>query len=153
MRCAQFGAILRSFGIRYGYYNPRDWKQARYIDPIVDTFADVLSAQAVFAFAQDDAGRQAGVEKYTAVVAKFFKLVEANLKHHGGKFAAGNTITIADFAVAGHMRGCSINKESPLPFYGICQKVMPECLVYKQYEDRLMQELPYLSAQRPQYPF
>merc|ERR1712083_76824 len=42
MRFAQFGAIIRMFCIRYGYYNTKDWKCARYHDPIVDTWADAL---------------------------------------------------------------------------------------------------------------
>ena len=50
----QMGAILRSFGIRFGYYNPRDWKQASLIDPIVDTFADVLAGMGGVLFASGD---------------------------------------------------------------------------------------------------
>ena len=134
MRCGQFGAIMRSFGIRYGFYDPKDWGKARYIDPIVDTFADVLNAQAAFAFAEDDAGREAGCTAYENTVGKFMGLIEANMKHHGGKFAAGDSITIADFVVAGHMQACSLNKASPMPFYGICQKVLPGHAAYQAYE-------------------
>ena len=152
-RAAQFGAILRSFGIRFGYYNPRDWKSCRYIDPVVDTFADVLAAQSVFAFAQDDEGRNAGIEKYKTVATKFYKLVESNMKHHGGKYAAGNMITIADFVIAGHMTGCSINKQSPLPFYGLSEQIMPSVPTYKALQDTLMKDLPFLQEQRPPYPF
>lgn len=124
-RMAQFGAILRSFGIRYGYYNPRDWKACRYIDPVVDTFADVLGAQAMVAFAQDDEGRKAGMEKFLGVIVKFAKLLEANMAHHKGKFAAGNNITIADFVVAGLMQGVTRNKGSEYPFYAECVKLLP----------------------------
>ena len=40
VRISQLSAILRHFGIRYGYYDPRNYKCAMYADPIVDTFAD-----------------------------------------------------------------------------------------------------------------
>lgn len=50
----QMAAILRSFGARYGYYNPADWRQARLIDPIVETYADLLSGMAKIMFAKED---------------------------------------------------------------------------------------------------
>ena len=40
----QLSAVLRCFGIRFGYYNPRDWMQARLIDPIIDTWTEVVQA-------------------------------------------------------------------------------------------------------------
>lgn len=43
----QFGAILRSQGMKHGYYNPKDWKTCGEIDQITDTWADVLGAFAV----------------------------------------------------------------------------------------------------------
>ena len=42
----QLGAILRSFGIRFGYYDPKDWNKAIMIDKLVDTWADVIGAAA-----------------------------------------------------------------------------------------------------------
>ena len=35
-------ATLRSFGIRYGYYDPKDFKQAMLIDSVVETYGDFL---------------------------------------------------------------------------------------------------------------
>jgi len=48
------GAILRHFGVRYGYYNPRDYRQAIMADEVVDTFADVMGALAGVLFAGPD---------------------------------------------------------------------------------------------------
>ena len=48
---AQFGAIMHSLGIKLGYYDPKDWKAARYCDPIVDTWGDVANATAAALFA------------------------------------------------------------------------------------------------------
>ena len=41
VKMGQFGAMLRSFGIRYGYYDPKNWEQSRYIDPFVDCWGDL----------------------------------------------------------------------------------------------------------------
>ena len=49
----QFGAIMRSFGSRFGYYNLKDWQQARFIDPIIDTWSDVVGQLAKIAFAPE----------------------------------------------------------------------------------------------------
>jgi len=45
---------MRTFGIRYGYYNPKDWKMARYCDPIIDTWGDIQGSLGGFAFASDE---------------------------------------------------------------------------------------------------
>lgn len=41
----QTGAILRSYGIRFGYYNPLDWKESRLVDPIIDTWNSLVTSQ------------------------------------------------------------------------------------------------------------
>ena len=51
---AQFGAILRMFCVRYGYYNTKDWKCARYHDPIIDTWADALGKSSAILFGPED---------------------------------------------------------------------------------------------------
>ena len=42
----QTGAILRSLGVQHGYYNPRDYQTAGKIDWIVDTWGELLTANA-----------------------------------------------------------------------------------------------------------
>ena len=54
MRFAQFGAILRMFCVRYGYYNTKDWKCARYHDMIIDTWADALGKSSAILFGPED---------------------------------------------------------------------------------------------------
>jgi len=39
---AQLGAILRHFGLRYGYYQANSYEMCRYVDPIVETFGDLM---------------------------------------------------------------------------------------------------------------
>ena len=47
---SQFGAIIRHFGIRYGYYNPKDFQMAKYIDPVVETWGDVMGSMSKVLF-------------------------------------------------------------------------------------------------------
>ena len=46
----QFGAVLRSVGVEKGYYNPRDFRESMRIDWILDTWADLLIANAGIVF-------------------------------------------------------------------------------------------------------
>ena len=87
---SQFGSIIRHFGIRYGYYNPKDYQKARYIDPVVETWGDVMGTMSKVLFAQDEAAKPALLEAYVALAKKYHGIMEKNLEAHGGKFAAGN---------------------------------------------------------------
>ena len=51
---------------------------------------------------------------YVGTVRKFHGLIEMNLAHHGGNFAAGNHITIADFIMASHIGNYLTNPAFPL---------------------------------------
>mmetsp|Transcript_14914 Transcript_14914/g.18745 ORF Transcript_14914/g.18745 Transcript_14914/m.18745 type:complete len:107 (+) Transcript_14914:1148-1468(+) len=98
----QFGAILRSFGIRFGYYDPKNWGQVRYCDPIVDTWGDLQGTLAKFVFAPDDE-KPPMLDALVDFMRKVNLLIEKTLTHHGGKFAAGNSVTIADFVLASYV--------------------------------------------------
>ena len=109
----QMGAVLRSFGIRFGYYDPKNWREARYADPIVDTFGDMIGAVGKFAFAPD-ADKPAIMEALCSGIAhKMAKLADLNLRHHGGKFVAGNKVTIADFAMISFIENMMFNPLCP----------------------------------------
>ena len=43
-------AILRSLGIKHGYYFPADWKSAYYCDVVVDCWADVFESMGKLLF-------------------------------------------------------------------------------------------------------
>ena len=47
--------------------------------------------------------KAAPTEKFAEVAGKFNALVEANFVKHGGKYCAGNSITIADFVLASYV--------------------------------------------------
>ena len=104
---------MRYFGIRYGYYDTRNFRCCRYVDPIVDTFCDSLAMMAGFMFAPEaDQPIRAG--DYMVFAQRFHGLMERNLSHHGGKFAAGDHITIADFVMASHIGNYIDNAKFPL---------------------------------------
>ena len=109
----QFAAMMRTFGIRYGYYDPKNWKLARYTDPIVDTWGDLIGAFGAVAFNQDESKKQELVEKWIAVATRFMAFVEKNMAHHGGKFAAGNQVTIADFVLCSFFGNFVKNPKNP----------------------------------------
>lgn len=95
----QTGAVLRSMGTTFGYYDPTDWKTAAYCDPIVETWGDVIGALGAVAFAKDDESKKAAKEKLLEICCKFSSMIEKGMALHNGKFAAGEKMTIADFVL------------------------------------------------------
>ena len=86
---------------------------AQYTDPIVDTFGDLMGHLAKIMFAPADADKMPLIFSYLEFVKKFHMLVENNLEHHGGRFAAGNQVTIADFVMASYVGNYLINTAFP----------------------------------------
>ena len=107
------GAILRHFGVRYGYYNPRDYRQAIMADEVVDTFADVMGALAGVLFAGPDE-QAAMAEKYVGAARLFHGVIGKNMNAHKGSYAAGNTVTIADFVMASYVGNYLTNPAFPI---------------------------------------
>ena len=77
-RLSQFGAILRFFGIKYGYYDTGNWKASAFIDPVVDTFSDLIYALAQYAMASDEQ-KPYKMEDYLVLAKNIHSLIEANL--------------------------------------------------------------------------
>ena len=111
---AQFSAIMHSFGIRYGYYEPNNWRMAMYCDPIIDIFGDIMYNIGQYAFINDPDQKPALLVVYAEHVKKFTALCEKNLEHHKGKFIAGDKVTIADFVMASYIGNYVMNPNSPL---------------------------------------
>jgi len=44
MDCSGLSAILHMFGTKFGYYDPKDWKCAARVDPVIESFGDVVGA-------------------------------------------------------------------------------------------------------------
>ena len=151
VRIAQMGAILRHFGIRYGYYDTRNFKSAMYIDPVVDTFADQLNFMTKLLFSPPEAQAEAA-KKYCEFAVKFHGIVEKALAHHGGKFAAGNNVTIADFILASHI-GNYIDNAS-FPISGQVKALLDSTPKFKQYCQTVRDTFPFLKTRKhPLGPF
>ena len=100
-------AILRSFGMRFGYYKGADWRQAMLIDPIIETWMDLMKEQAkiVFNLEVSDEEKRALMRTYAeGIVTKFHTLCETQLSELGGSstFMAGESVTIVDFVMCSY---------------------------------------------------
>ena len=142
-RMAQFGAILRSFGVRFGYYNPSDWQMSLLVDPIVETWGDVLGVLAGILFAPDDQ-KPAAIEKYLGVAKKLHQLAEKCLAHSQGKFIAGSKVTIADFIFASYIGNYIENENAPVS--APAKATLDETPLFKSYCDVVLNEFPYLKT-------
>ena len=151
MHCSQLSAILHMFGVKFGYYDPKNFKEACYIDPVVETYGDVINTVGGYFFAQDEEAKTAAAEKIKGVCAKFLGLVEKNLNHHNGPWLAGNKVTIGDFVMASYFGNFVNNPACPVKAQAVadaasCPKTMAYCA-------RVMKEFTYLTTRPPIGPF
>ena len=61
-------SILRSLGIKHGYYSPDDWKLAYHTDVIVDCWVDVFESIAKVLFGMPDATEEEKAEAITNAI-------------------------------------------------------------------------------------
>ena len=61
----QTNATLRAFGVRFGYYDQSDWKNAGFIDMIVETQTDCFNQAAKIMFFTEYADKEYEIEKFT----------------------------------------------------------------------------------------
>ena len=149
---AQFGAIMRSLGIRFGYYDPKNWKAAQYCDPIVDCWGDIVGAVAGVAFAPDEEAKNAAAENFVKTCVKFHGLLEKTLTHSKGPYVAGPKRTIADFVLASYIGNFVTNPNNPgsAPLTAS----LGDTPKFKAYVDKATTTFPYLAARGdPQFPF
>lgn len=76
-----------------------------------------MACAGAFLFAPDSE-KPACHAKTIELAKKYNAMMEKNLTHHGGKFAAGNNVGIADFIMAGYVGNFIMNNESPF-----CEKM------------------------------
>jgi len=143
IRLAQFNAIMHCFGTKLGYYNPTDWKQARYVDPVVCLWGDIQDCASAVLFAPDDKKAEC-IEKYGGLTRKAVALFESMLCHHNGKFIGGNNVTIADFVLASWISVHVMNDKSP--FQSTNKAIVKDFPKFYAYGGNLHSEMPYLKA-------
>ena len=113
-------AVLRSLGSKYGLYFPQDPETSYYCDVIIDCYVDALDSAAGVTMPvlmkggvadEEDCAKMKEVFYKTTV--PLFKMLCANMKQHGGKYAAGNMLTIADCCMIAGIANIWYNEASP----------------------------------------
>ena len=103
-----------------------------------------MSGAAGVAFAPDEEAKAAGLAKLEDVCTRFNGLVEKNFNHHGGKFVAGNKMTIADFVMASYLGNFIYNPLNPAS--QIMQGKLDSTPKLKAYAEARETTFPYLKT-------
>ena len=74
---------------------------------------------------------------------KFNGLIEKTMAHSGGKYVAGNKMTIADFVLASYMGNYIMNPKSPVA--AAVQAKLGDTPKFKAYIDARETNFPYLA--------
>ena len=93
-------ACLRSAAIRLGYYNSKDSLACYHADVVCDMTSDVYNQLGKCMFAPDDEAKTQEFGKFTALINKILVFIEESMQVNGWQFAAGNSLSPADFCVA-----------------------------------------------------
>lgn len=151
MDCTGLSAIMHMFGVKFGYYDPKNWKQAAMVDPIVEAYGDIVSCLGGVAFAKDEEEKATAVKKFTDTTVNFMKVVDKALCMHSGKWICGDKITIADFVLASVYGNLAMNPNCPVKDI-VAPIVMgkPRC---KSHCANIMKEMTYLTTRGPIGPF
>ena len=114
-------AVLRALGTKHGLYFPEDPKTSYYCDVIIDCFVDVLDETTNITLPvlleydgkPDPDDIQGIVDIWKKVHVPLFKMLCTNMRTHGGKYAAGNVLTIADCIMVSGMANIWCNQDGP----------------------------------------
>ena len=154
----QTNAILRSLGIKYGYYNPTNWQQSGRIDQLVETWGEVFNAFGAILIdaTLSNEERQTKVEGVRdGILKKFLTMSEKELERNaeGENFVVGAEITIADFCLAALIFNILKNQKGGSPFSAVLEPVLAEYPKFTAYATNLETVLkPHLST-RQDMPF
>jgi glutathione S-transferase len=116
----QSWAILRFLGRKYGYY-PEDPETAWKVDSTIDAVEDYLNAYFKYNFEKDEDKKAIHKENWLKMLPVWVAAIEKRITSNGGKYVAGEKITIADFALAAAGFNMLLNEANPhysesLPF-------------------------------------
>jgi glutathione S-transferase len=149
---AQSIAILRYLGKKYGYY-PADAYESWKVDSTIDTLGDLLNAFYRAAFAPNEETKKALFQTfYETTFPKFLDAIQKRVEGNTSKdHIVGDSITIADFALASLAYSTFLNNSNPQKDQqlAIVEKY-PTLLAY--FKSLGEQNKEYLEK-RPQYPW
>lgn len=142
----QSWAILRFLGRTYGYY-PENPEVAYKIDSAIDAVEDYLGAYFKFNFESNEEKKAIFKENWLKMVPIWVKAIEKRLEANGGKYIAGDKITIADFALAYVGFGLLLNEANPN--YADTWELIKDHEILKKYANGLKEDLGARLSTRP----
>ena len=138
--------------MKFGYYNPSDWKKAGFVDMIVETENEILSAFGKVLLFTADADKPAELEKLkNGALSNLLKICEKQISKDQTKFIAGEELTIADFALSALT--FNILKNEMFPMKAALDDIWVEFPNFNAYTLRLKNALKEQLESRPKYPF
>ena len=143
----QSWAILRYLGRTYGYY-PENPEVAYKIDSTIDAVEDYFGAYFKFNFESNEEKKAIFKENWLKMLPIWVTAIEKRLEANGGKYIAGDKITIGDFALAAVGFNLLLNEANP--HYAETLPFIKDHEILKKYKAGLKEELGAYLAARPQ---
>ena len=143
----QSWAILRFLGRKYGYY-PEDPETAWKIDSTIDAVEDYLNAYFKVNFEKDEEKKAIHKEAWLKMLPVWVTAIEKRITSNGGKYVAGEKITIADFALATIGFNMLLNEANP--HYADSIGLVKDHEILRTYSHLLKESLGEHLAKRPQ---
>ena len=150
-------ALLRKFGITYGYYPINDWLAAGKVDMIVESFQDCLTKYGQIyhrgPFDQSFNRTEEMTKFRDGFLGQYLIMCEQFLQIQGrnAKFIVGEELTIADFVLASVIFNIIDNPNSEFTY--ILAEKLDDFPRFNAYAQRLRTELSEHLDTRQQYPF
>ena len=144
---SQSWAILRYLGRTYGYYPESSPETAYTIDSTIDAIEDFLTAFFRFNFEPNADKKAVFKENLLKMAPIWVAAIEKRLEKSGGKYIAGDKITIADFALAAVAFDNLLNEANPL--YAETLPFIKDHETLKKYSAGLKEEFSAYLASRP----
>lgn len=142
----QSWAILRYLGRTYGYY-PETPELAWKIDSTIDAVEDYLGAYFKYNFESNEEKKAIFKENWLKMLPVWVAAIEKRLEANGGKYIAGDKITIADFALAAIGFNLLLNEANP--HYAETLPFIKDHEILKKYAHGLKEDLGAHLSTRP----